>query len=105
MTWPNAQGRAVDDDETLPRALGVEAQVLGSPEESLLRREAHAALDREVEKLSRDDRRLYELRHREGLTWPEISAATGIPESTARLHDKGIRDHLTAALRAYRDEG
>jgi RNA polymerase sigma factor (sigma-70 family) len=93
------------DDDRIPRALGVEAQVLGSPEESLLRHEAQAALDREVEKLSRDDRRLYELRHREGLTWPEISAATGIPESTLRLHDTRIRARLTAALRAYREDG
>jgi len=100
-----AQRPAVEDDDTLARALGVEALVLGSPEESLLRREAHAALDREVEKLPRADLRLYELRHREGLTWNEISAETGIPGSTARLSDTRIRDRLTAALRAYGDAG
>lgn len=100
-----AQRRAVDDDDTLACALGVEAHVLSSPEESLLRREAHAALDREVQKLPRADLRLYELRHREGLTWNEISAETGIPVSTARLSDTRIRDRLTAALRAYGDAG
>jgi RNA polymerase sigma factor (sigma-70 family) len=101
-----AQGRAgEEDDETLGRALGVEAQVLGSPEESLLRREAQAALDREVAKLSRAERRLYELRHREGRTWNEIAVETGIPVSTARLSDTRIRDRLMAALCAYRDAG
>ena len=101
-----AQGPAAPEgDDTLARALGVEAEVLGSPLESLLRRERQAALDREVERFPPAERRLYTLRHREGLTWNEITAETGIPGRTARLSDKRIRDHLTAVLRArYKDE-
>jgi RNA polymerase sigma factor (sigma-70 family) len=104
-----AQGAAVkgegEDEDTQARALGVEAQLLGSPEESLLRREARAALDREVSRLSRDDQRLYALRHQEGLTWEEIAAQTGMPSRTGRSHDKRIRARLTAALRAFEGEG
>jgi RNA polymerase sigma factor (sigma-70 family) len=100
-----ARPPAVEDDDTLPRAVGVEARVVGSPEASLLGREERALLDLEVTRLPRDDRHLYELRHREGLTWDEISVRTGLPARTARLHDKRIRDHLAEALRAYLDEG
>ena len=96
---------ASDDDAVVARALGVEAQVLGSPLESLLRREQRAALDREVDQLPPGDRRLYVLRHREGLTWDEIAAETGIPDRTARLYDKRIRDRLTAALRDPAGDG
>jgi RNA polymerase sigma factor (sigma-70 family) len=90
-----------DDDIALPRAAGVDALIVGSPEESLLWRERQSALDREVAKLSAARRRVYVLRHREGLTWPEIQAETGLPERTLQDHDKKIRDHLTAALRAW----
>jgi RNA polymerase sigma factor (sigma-70 family) len=93
-----------DDDEALMTALGVGAQVMASPEESLLRRERQAARDQEVDRLPPADRRLYVLRHREERTWDEISAETGIPGRTARDHDKKIRDHLTGVLRARFDE-
>jgi DNA-directed RNA polymerase specialized sigma24 family protein len=91
------------DEEGLGRVAGVEAPIVGSPEASLLRREQQTALDREVDKLPRADRHLYVLRHRKGLAWDAIAAATGLAARTARLHDKRIRDHLTATLRA-RDE-
>src|SRR5262249_22969271 len=88
-----------DDDEALSRATGVEGQVLGSADAVLLQREAQAALDLEVERMPRGDRRLYVQRYREELTWDEISARMGIPSSTLRYHDKRIRDRLTAAMR------
>jgi len=88
-----------DDDLRLSRAFGVEALVVESPEEGLLLREKQEALAREVEKLPVPSRRLYVLRHHEGLTWAEIEVETGLPERTARDHDKKIRDRLAAALR------
>ena len=99
-----AASDAEHDEDGPAWAAGVEGKLVGSPEESLLRREAQGVLDREVERLPRADRRLYELRHRRGLTWDEICAETGIPVRTLGQHDKRIRDHLTAVLRAYQDE-
>jgi RNA polymerase sigma factor (sigma-70 family) len=93
-----------DDDEALTTALGVGAQVMASPEESLLHRERQALLDQAVERLPPADCRLYVLRHREERTWDGISAELGIPDRTARDHDKRIRGHLTAVLRARFDE-
>ena len=94
-----------DDDEAPAWAAGARGQLVGSPEQSLLRREAQAALDREVERLPPADRRLYALRYRQGLTWNEIVAETSVPVRTLGLRDQRIRARLTAALRAYRDEG
>jgi RNA polymerase sigma factor (sigma-70 family) len=100
-----ARGQPVEDhDDALARATGVEGFAVGSPEAGVLRDEMQAALDGEVERLPRGDRLLYVLRYREELTWDDISARTGIPRSTAQLHDKLIRERLTAALRARYDE-
>jgi DNA-directed RNA polymerase specialized sigma24 family protein len=95
----------IDDDEALARACGVEAMALGSPEESLLRREARAHLDLEVTRLAPSDQRLYLLRRRQERTWDEISAQTGIPARTLRAADKRICDGLAAALWALEEEG
>lgn len=89
-----------NDGEGLARTAGIEARLVGSPEESLLQREEQAALDHAVDGLARADGRLYELRHREGLTWDAIATTLGIPARTLRLHDKRIRAHLAAVLRA-----
>jgi RNA polymerase sigma factor (sigma-70 family) len=93
------------DEVALPRAAGIEASMVGSPEESMLRRERQLALDREVARLPAAQRRLYVLRHREGYAWEEIEAETGLPGRTARDHDQKIRDHLTAVLRAWDEAG
>jgi RNA polymerase sigma factor (sigma-70 family) len=94
-----------DDEATLSRTPGMDALVVGSPEESLLRHEAQAALGRAVEQLPPFEKRLYELRHREGLTWDEITAETGIPGRTARWYDRKIRDHLAEVLRTLDEDG
>jgi RNA polymerase sigma factor (sigma-70 family) len=96
----------IDDDELLARASGVEALALGAPSplDSLLRSEAQAHLDAEVARLSPADQRLYDLRHRQELTWDEISARTGVPDSTVRLHAQRTRDRLAAALWALETE-
>jgi len=73
-----------DDEITLSRALGVEALVMESPEESLLLREKQGALAREVDKLPAADKRLYTLRHREGRTWEEIHAEARDHQLTMR---------------------
>ena len=96
----------IDDDERLARVAGVEALALGasSPLESLLHREAQTHLNAEVARLSPSDQRLFDLRHRQALTWTEISAQMGVPDSTLRLQDTRIRDRLSAALWAYESE-
>jgi RNA polymerase sigma factor (sigma-70 family) len=95
----------VGDDEALARAAGVGGLVLASPEDSVLQHEPQAHLDREVERLAPAERHLYVLRHRQGLTWDDISSETRTPARTLRWQDRRIRDRLTAALRALDGEG
>lgn len=95
----------VGDDDALARACGLGGLVLSSPEDGVLQREPQARLDREVERLSPDDRHLYVLRHRQGLTWESIASRTGTPARTLRWNDRRIRARLEASLRALDREG
>jgi RNA polymerase sigma factor (sigma-70 family) len=94
----------VRDEGALARGGGVEDLVLASPEDSVLAHEHQVRLDQEVERLAPRDRRLYALRRREGLGWDEIASTLKTPARTLRAHDARIRDHLTAALRAWARE-
>jgi DNA-directed RNA polymerase specialized sigma24 family protein len=95
----------VEDDElALTRVAGIEDLIAGSPEEILLAHEARAMRDREVAKLPRDDRRLYDLRFRRCVGWNEVAAKLGITPRAAQYRAEEIRTKLTAAMRAYRDD-
>jgi RNA polymerase sigma factor (sigma-70 family) len=87
-----------DDDAGLARGAGIDALVFCSPEESLLIKESHTAFHREVARLPRDLRQLYQVRYREGLGWRQVAARLGIPEHTARYQDGKLRALLTDAL-------
>jgi len=96
----------VEDDETaLARTAGTDALiVMGSPEEALLAHEKRAVLDREVQRLPRDDRQLYALLRR-GLRWEDVAAELGTSIRTAQYRAEKIRERLRAALQAYADAG
>ncbi len=95
----------VEEDEiALSRAAGAEALVMGSPETSLLAREARVAFEREVLLLQPDERRFYELYFRRGLGKRRVAAELGISERTVVNRAAAIRARLTAALRAYTDD-
>jgi RNA polymerase sigma factor (sigma-70 family) len=68
----------------------------------LTRREDRAALDRALADLRPEDRRLFELRHRDELTWGEVAAALEIGETTAKERDARIRAALRKAMRGRR---
>lgn len=65
----------------------------------LARREDRAALDQALGELKPDDRRLFLLRHRDDLTWPEVSSALGLGLSTVKERDSRIRATLRKVLR------
>jgi RNA polymerase sigma factor (sigma-70 family) len=95
---------AMEDDTLLLQRSGLESQVVGSAEDSLLQHERRTLRDRAVDGLEPGDRRLYTLRHREGRGWDEIAAALGMSRRTAQYHDARIRAHLTKVLRARLEE-
>jgi RNA polymerase sigma-70 factor (ECF subfamily) len=57
-----------------------------SPEDQLLSRERRAALGRALAKLPERQRSVFMLSHYEGCTSREVSALTGLNESTVRVH-------------------
>jgi DNA-directed RNA polymerase specialized sigma24 family protein len=100
-----ALGEGVEDDEiALSRVAGVEATVVGSPEASLLAREARVAFEREVLRLEPVEREFYELYFRRGLGKRRVAAELGVVERTVVNRAAAIRAQLTAALRGYTDD-
>ena len=57
-----------------------------SPEEQLLRRERRQALAKALAKLPDRQRSVFMMSHYEGCTSREVSAITGLNESTVRVH-------------------
>ena len=57
-----------------------------SPEDQLLARERRQALSRALAKLPERQRAVFMLSHYEGCTSREVSAMTGLNESTVRVH-------------------
>lgn len=81
-------------------AAGVDQIVIGltdpsaNAEAQYLRHEAITLLRREVEKLDPDGRHLLALRYWEQRGWRGVAEALGIPERTAKDHDRKIREKL-----------
>ena len=96
------------DPDALARAAGVERFVVRqaaedpheNPEARLLRRERLALFDAALARCSLEERRLYELRHREGRPWKEVASALGLPVRTAQDHDQKLQRHLKSAMLA-----
>ncbi len=57
-----------------------------SPEEQLLARERRAAVNRAIARLPERQKSVFMLSHYEGCTSREVSAMTGLNESTVRVH-------------------
>ena len=55
-------------------------------------------IDRVLEDLSTDDRRLLELRYTDDLTQPAVAVALGIPEGTVKVRLHRLRSRLRVAL-------
>lgn len=83
-------------DDIVALYMSEELRSQGEPE--MLRREAHAALHREVERLPPRHRVLIELRYSREATWAEVGEALGIRAEAARKLDERIRKHLYDAL-------
>lgn len=64
-----------------------------------------ASIEGAIARLSREDRKLYELRFRQGLGWKHVAVELGISARTAQYRAEEIRDELAAAMRAYGDDG
>lgn len=55
-------------------------------------------VDRALQELSHDDRRLLELRYNHDLTQPAVAAELGIPEGTVKVRLHRLRSRLRVAL-------
>jgi RNA polymerase sigma factor (sigma-70 family) len=67
-------------------------------EATLLERETRAEVERALAALPDIDRRLFELRHRDGARWEEVVPLVGMSERNARDRCKEIREKLRRIL-------
>ena len=78
----------------------------GDDAEAPLLRAARARAEEEAlvasETLPDRDRQLIELRYRQGCTWPEVAAATGVPEGTLYHHHHAAMKRLAGRMRPKR---
>jgi RNA polymerase sigma factor (sigma-70 family) len=102
-------GQPADENEALDRidaataevmdAFAVACAAVAGAEVELLRERTRADLEQALGALRPEDRRLFELRHRDGSTWQAAAEALGISERTAKDRDHRIRAALRKALR------
>lgn len=83
----------------------VAAEIDAGGEAACLRREAYAALHREIAPLAPQTKRLLRLRYGEGLPWKEVGAAVGLGEQAAKDEDRKLRARFAAVLLAGEGPG
>jgi RNA polymerase sigma factor (sigma-70 family) len=102
-------GQPADENEAIDRiddaaagvmdAFAVACAAVAGADVELLRERTRADLERALGALRPEDRRLFELRHRDGSTWRAAAEGLGISEGTAKDRDQRIRAALRKALR------
>ena len=76
----------------------VASELHANGEAKLLERETLAEVERALADLPALDRRLFELRHREGARWEEVVVQVGMSERKARDRCEEIRERLRRVL-------
>jgi RNA polymerase sigma-70 factor (ECF subfamily) len=71
------------------------------PEESTLRNELFAQLDRAIAELSAEDRTILFLRYYEDLSYREIAEITGTPEGTVKYRVHEIKRMIKPVAEQY----
>jgi len=76
----------------------VASELHANGEAKLLERETFAEVERALADLPAVDRRLFELRNRDGMQWEEVVVRVGMKERAARDRCEKIRERLRRAL-------
>jgi len=70
-----------------------------APDEAVIKKERHAALRKAISDLPEDFKRMIILRELRGLSYEEISQATGLNIGTVKSKISRARDHLSEQLK------